>query len=224
MGTLIAIEGLDGSGKSTQIKLLADRLTGEGIPAKTVSFPHYESDSSALVKMYLAGEFGSEPGDVNAYCASLFYAVDRYASFRTDWESYYQKGGVVVSARYTTSNAIHQMSKLPEAEWPGFMEWLFDLEFGKIGLPAPDLVIFLDMPPEVSQKMMTGRYQGDENKKDIHERDEGYLENCRKAAYRLAKQYGWLVIHCAEGDAPRSREAIAEEVFAAVKEKIEGKA
>lgn len=218
MGKLIAIEGLDGSGKTTQIELLSKRLREEGIPADTISFPNYESDSSALVKMYLAGDFGSKPGDVNAYAASLFFAVDRYASFKTDWEKYYNGGGVVISARYTTSNAIHQTSKLPESEWDSYLDWLFETEFEKMGLPRPDLVIFLDMPPEVSQKMMTGRYHGDETKKDIHERDRGYLDRCRKAATYIAEKNGWHTVGCAENGEPRSRAEIAEEIYSEVTE------
>ena len=218
MGKLIAIEGLDGSGKTTQIELLSKRLREEGIPADTISFPNYESDSSALVKMYLAGDFGSKPGDVNAYAASLFFAVDRYASFKTDWGKYYNGGGVVISARYTTSNAIHQTSKLPESEWDSYLDWLFETEFEKMGLPRPDLVIFLDMPPEVSQKMMTGRYHGDETKKDIHERDRGYLDRCRKAATYIAEKNGWHTVRCAENSEPRSREEIAEEIYSEVTE------
>ena len=141
MGKLIAIEGLDGSGKSTQIELLAKRLEENGIEAKTVSFPNYESDSSALVKMYLGGEFGSNAVDVNAYTASLFFAVDRFASFRTGWQKYFDNGGVVISARYTTSNAIHQTSKLSENEWDEYLDWLFDTEFCK-GICCKSYVLF----------------------------------------------------------------------------------
>lgn len=220
MGHFIAVEGLDGSGKTTQVDLLARRLSERGIPAKTVSFPHYESDSSALVKMYLAGEFGEKPGDVNAYAASLFYAVDRYASFRTDWEKNLLAGETVISARYTTSNAIHQTAKLPREEWDTYIHWLFETEYEKMGLPKPDLVIFLDMPPEVSQKMMTERYGGDESKKDIHERDEAYLVACRQAARYLAEQDGWITISCAENGAPRSIESISDELLALVLQTI----
>jgi len=216
MGKLVIIEGLDGSGKTTQTDLLSKRLSEGGYSVKTVSFPNYESDSSALVKMYLAGEFGSHPDDVNAYTASLFYAVDRYASFRTGWENYYNEGGNVIAARYTTSNAIHQTSKLPENEWDSYLDWLFETEFGKMKLPKPDLVIFLDMPPLVSQKMMTGRYMGDESKKDIHERDTEYLKNCRRAAKYIADKYGWLVISCAENGEPRTIADISDDVYSAV--------
>ena len=156
MGKLIVIEGLDGSGKSTQLELLPKNLEKAGILCKSVSFPDYESDSSALVKMYLSGEFGSKPEDVNAYAASCFYAVDRYASYKSKWGEYYDNGGIIVSGRYTTSNAVHQASKLSEDHWQDFLSWLYDFEYKKIGIPKPDLVIFLDMPTEVFGTLQKG--------------------------------------------------------------------
>ena len=128
-GKLIVLEGLDGSGKATQAALLTEYLSHQGVPVKKITFPDYASDSSALVKMYLAGKFGTHPDDVNAYAASAFYAVDRFASFKTNWGSFYQNGGVVVADRYTTSNAVHQCSKLPEEEWPAYLDWLFTFEY-----------------------------------------------------------------------------------------------
>ena len=213
MGKLIVIEGLDGSGKSTQLELLPENLRKNGIDSKTVSFPDYDSDSSALVKMYLNGEFGKKPEDVNIYSASLFYAVDRFASYKTTWGQYYNKNGVIVSGRYTTSNAVHQTSKMPEADWQGFLDWLYDLEYNKVGIPKPDKVIFLDMPIDVSQKLLSGRYKGDEAKKDIHESDTAYLEKCRKAAMFTAAYSDWTVIPCAQGDKPRSIADIANDIL-----------
>ncbi|MDO4607844.1 MAG: deoxynucleoside kinase [Clostridia bacterium] len=213
MGKLIVIEGLDGSGKSTQLELLPQNLLKKGIKSRTVSFPDYDSDSSALVKMYLGGQFGKKPGDVNAYAASLFYAVDRYASFKTGWGEYYNQAGIIVSGRYTTSNAVHQTSKMPESDWQGFLDWLYDLEYNKVAIPKPDKVIFLDMPIEVSQKLMSGRYKGDESKKDIHESDTAYLEQCRKAAMFTAKYSGWTIIPCAKDGEPRSIEDIANDIL-----------
>ena len=125
---------------------------------REITFPNYESDSSALVKMYLAGQFGQHPDDVNAYAASSFYAVDRYASYKKDWGSFYENGGIVIADRYTTSNAVHQCSKLPPEQWESFLGWLFDFEFHLLGLPAPDEVIYLQVDPAVSQKLMTQRY------------------------------------------------------------------
>lgn len=214
MGKLIVIEGLDGSGKSTQLELLPQNLKLQGIESRSVSFPDYDSNSSALVKMYLGGEFGKKPGDVNAYAASLFYAVDRFASYKTTWGEYYNQNGVIVSGRYTTSNAVHQTSKMDEHEWQGFLDWLYDLEYNKVGIPKPDKVIFLDMPIEVSQKLLSGRYEGDEGKKDIHESDTAYLDKCRKAAMFTAQYSGWTIIPCSQDGEPRSIEDIANDVLA----------
>ena len=216
MSKLIVIEGLDGSGKSTQLELLPASLQKSGIECRTVSFPDYESLSSSLVKMYLGGEFGSRPGDVNAYAASSFYAVDRYASFKTGWGEFYQSGGTVVAGRYTTSNAVHQASKLKPDRWEDFLSWLYDFEYNKIGIPKPDMVIFLDMPTEVSQKLLAKRYSGDNAKKDIHERDVDYLNHCRNAALFTAKYSGWQIVPCAENGEARSVEAIAEDILSRV--------
>lgn len=213
MGKLIVIEGLDGCGKSTQLELLPKNLAKNGIESRSVSFPDYDSNSSALVKMYLGGEFGKKPGDVNAYAASLFYAVDRFASYKTNWGEYYNQNGVIVSGRYTTSNAVHQTSKMDEGEWQGFLDWLYDLEYNKVAIPKPDKVIFLDMPIEVSQKLLSGRYQGDEAKKDIHESDTDYLNKCRKAAMFTAEYSGWTIIPCAQNGEPRSIDDIAKDIL-----------
>ncbi len=212
MGKLIVIEGLDGCGKSTQLELLPKNLKANGIDCRSVSFPDYESNSSALVKMYLNGDFGSKPSDVNAYAASVFYAADRYASFKTTWGNFYNNGGAVIAGRYTTANAVHQCSKLPPEQWEDFLNWLYDFEYVKIGIPKPDLVMFLDMPIEVSQKLLSGRYEGDNTKRDIHERDTEYLDNCRKSALFTANFSGWKIISCARGGQPRSIEEIAEEI------------
>ncbi len=213
MGRLIVLEGLDGSGKSTQLSLLPDGLKKSGIECKTVSFPDYQSSSSALVKMYLNGDFGKKPDDVNAYAASAFYTVDRFASYKSDWEDYYNNGGTVIAGRYTTSNAVHQTSKLPENEWTGFLDWLYDFEYNKISIPKPDKVIFLDMPVEVSQKLLSKRYCGDNAKKDIHESDVSYLSKCRKAALFTAEYSGWDIVPCAENGEARSIEDIASDVL-----------
>ena len=212
-GRLIVLEGLDGSGKSTQLALLREKLSGD---VRFVKFPAYDSPSSALVKLYLAGAFGSRPEDVNAYAASAFYAVDRYASYKTDWGPAYEAGATILCDRYATSNAVHQAAKLDGSARDAYLDWLIDFEFEKLGIPRPDAVIFLDMPVAVSQRLMSARYEGDEGKKDIHERDVAYLEHCRQAALYAARRLNWSVIACAEGDAPRSREAIAADVYAAV--------
>lgn len=213
MGKLIVIEGLDGSGKSTQLELLPKRLEEHGISVKKVSFPDYDNPSSTLVKMYLGGDFGKKAGDVNAYAASVFYTVDRYASFKQSWGEFYLDGGTIVSGRYTTSNAVHQTSKLPRESWEDFLDWLYDFEYEKIGIPKPDKVIFLDMPIEVSQKLLDGRYEGNGGKKDIHESDVEYLNRCREAARFTAEYSDWTVIPCAKDGEPRGIEDISDDIL-----------
>ena len=212
-GTLIVIEGLDGSGKATQAKLLFESLRQQGKDVRQVSFPDYDSDSSALVKMYLAGDFGSDPGDVNAYAASTFFAVDRYASFKKNWREFYENGGVVIADRYTTSNAVHQCSKLPEAEWEEYLNWLFHFEYDLLGIPAPDRVFYLQTAPGVNQKLLDRRYHGDEQKKDIHERNADYLAQSRAAAEFCARKLGWTTIHCVKDGSMRGIQEIHEELL-----------
>lgn len=216
MGKLIVIEGLDGSGKGTQAAELAKNLAFRGAPVRKVSFPDYASDSSALVKMYLSGQFGKDPQDVNAYAASTFYAVDRFASFKRDWGGFYQGGGIVVADRYTTSNAVHQCSKLPQEQWDAFLAWLFDFEYHLLGIPSPDLVVYLSVDPAVSQRLMTGRYQGDESKKDIHEGNLAYLRRSRLAAEYCSRRLGWQEIECCRNGQMRSVEAIQSDILALV--------
>ena len=219
-GRLIVIEGLDGSGKATQAKLLAETLQKQGLKVRSVTFPDYESDSSALVKMYLRGEMGSHPDDVNAYAASTFYAVDRYASYKKDWQKAYAEGEIIIADRYTTSNMVHQCSKLPKEQWESYLDWLFDLEYTKMGIPAPDAVVYLQVDPAVSQRLMSQRYQGDESKKDIHEKDTEYLARSRNAAEYCADRYGWRRVECTGDGAMRSIESIHASVLQTLKEII----
>ena len=216
MGKLIVLEGLDGSGKSTQLSLLEMALQKMNINFKTVSFPEYDLPSCAPVKMYLAGEFGTKPNDVNAYAASLFYAVDRFASLKKNWGEFYQNGGIILAGRYTTSNAIHQTSKLDESEWADYLDWLEELEYTKVGIPKPDKVIYLNVPVEVSQGLLSSRYEGDEAKKDIHERDVNYLLHCHKAAEFAKVRFSWDNVECYENGVMRSRESIANEILSLV--------
>jgi len=199
---LIVLEGLDGSGKSTQLALLRGWLLAQGVEPVTIKLPDYEDDSSILVRQYLAGRFGHQPGDVNAYAASLFYAVDRYANYKLKWAEDYAAGRVILADRYTTSNAYHQATKLPREQWPAFFAWLEETEYGKLGIPKPDLVFYLDMPLEVSRKLISARYQGDESRRDIHEADFKYLTQCREAALTAANSMGWIAINCAENNKP----------------------
>ncbi len=213
MGKLIVIEGLDGSGKATQAKLLYNALKNKGENIVQVTFPNYESNSSALVKMYLSGEFGTNVNDVNAYASSLFFGVDRYASFKTQWSTHYNDGGIVVCDRYTTSNAVHQCCKTPKEKWDEFLNWLFETEYEKIAIPKPDIVIYLDVEPSISQNLMTQRYKGSESKKDIHEKDVGYLNDSREVANYCANKYNWLIIKCTKDGKMRSIEDIHQEIL-----------
>lgn len=219
-GKLIVIDGLDGSGKSTQAKRLYDTLAAAGKRVKLISFPDYEKSSSALVRMYLAGEFSQNADDVNAYAASSFYAVDRYASYMKYWRDFYESGGLVIATRYVSSNAIHQMEKLPREEWDGFLSWLADYEYEKLGLPRPDRILFLDMPRDAADKLIENRYGGDESKKDIHEKNRKYLEQCERTAAYAAKNEGWTVIPCAQDGVPRPQEDIAEEILTVLNKEL----
>lgn len=219
MQKLIVIEGLDGSGKATQARALTAALQSSGLPVRKVSFPDYDSPSSALVKMYLGGEFGSRPEDVNAYAASSFYAVDRFASFKKDWQGDYA-AGVVIADRYTTSNAIHQCSKLERSEWDRYLDWLFDFEYHLLGIPEPSLVVYLQVDPAVSQKLMRERYHG-EDLRDIHEKDLDYLRRCRAAAEYCAEKLGWRVVDCCRDGAMRPIEEIQVEIQALVQQLLQ---
>lgn len=220
MGRLVVLEGLDGSGKATQTARLCRALQKAGCAYRHISFPDYNQPSSALVKLYLSGAFGGRPADVNPYAASSFYAVDRYASFRQFWQADYASGRCIVADRYTTSNLVYQQAKLPRAQWPAFMEWVADYEYRRLGLPEPDVVLFLDMPPATAQQLMAKRYHGDRAREDIHERDIAYQDACRQAALYAAGALGWRVIPCAQGQNALPVETIADAVLAAVRESL----
>lgn len=210
---LIVIDGLDGSGKSTQFALVQDNLTNGGIKYRAISFPDYDKPSSALVKMYLNGEFSNNADEINAYAASSFYAVDRYASFKLYWEDYYNSDGLILASRYVSSNAIHQMVKLPRSSWDDYLHWLEDYEYNKLGLPKPDKTIFLDMAVEVSQKLLDNRYNGDISKKDIHESNIEYLRRCRETALYAADKLGWIVLECNSDNLPIAIDIINEKLM-----------
>jgi len=222
-GKVIVIEGCDGSGKATQTKILFDRLISEGYNVKKVEYPNYESDSSALVKMYLNGDFGSNPGDINPYAASSFYAVDRYASFKKEWEKFYLEGGIIIADRYTTANMIHQASKISDdVHREVFLEWLWDLEFVKFGLPIPECVLFLDVVPSCSQELMENRankINGFEDK-DIHENDSAYLLNSYNNSCKIAKKYNWEKINCVNSGKLRKIDEIHQEIYSFIIDNI----
>ena len=213
MGKLIVIEGTDGSGKSTQFRRLTEHLKQDAREFQTLVFPQYSEPSSALIRMYLGGEFGSKPSDVNAYAASAFYAVDRYASFKKGWGEWYDNGGLIVSDRYTTSNAVHQASKETGAQQQEFLKWLYEFEYDKLGLPRPDLTIYLDVPTDFTEKMMRGREAATNTHADIHEQDMQYLATCRRTGRAAAAYYGWTVVECVRDGAMRSIEDIHDEIY-----------
>ncbi len=221
MSKLIIIEGLDGCGKSTQTALVEKYFDEKNINYKKIKLPDYDSPSSTLVKMYLSGDFGKNADDVNAYAAGAFYAVDRFASYKLDWGRDYNDGTVILADRYATSNSIYQMEKLDENEWDSYLDWSADFEYNKIGIPKPDLVIYLDMPVEISQRLMTSRYNGDEGKKDVHEADADFLNRCRRSALYTAKKQGWAVIPCSDGENPLPVEEIHNTVIDFVKRELE---
>ena len=219
-GKLYVIEGVDGSGKATQTELLYQALLAEGKPVRKVSFPDYDSPSSSLIKMYLNGEFGTDPQSVNAFATSVFFAVDRFASFRKDWQEFYENGGIIIADRYVTSNLVHQAGKISDAaEKERYIQWLSDLEYNIFGLPKPDRVIFLDMPPAYSLKL---RQQRNELKQgltaDIHEADQTYLQNAYKNAIGIAKHQEWHTISCVTDDNIRTIEDIHDEILRTIHE------
>lgn len=219
-GKLIVLEGIDGSGKSTQYKRLCRRLADEGRDFKSIVFPRYDQPSSSLIREYLSGSYGSRPGDVNAYAASAFYAVDRFASFKTDWQDYYENGGLILADRYTTSNACHQGSKLPEGERQEFLDWLYEFEFERLGLPRPELVVYLDVELENARRQMTQRQRLTDSSADIHEKDFEYLSACLEAGRYACGHYGWTRIRCTENGEMRSVEEIHGQIYKALMERI----
>ena len=221
MGKLIVIEGTDGSGKSTQFRLLTERVAAEGRPFEKLVFPQYKEESSALIRMYLGGEFGSKPSDVNAYAATAFFAVDRYASYKKVWGQWYENGGLILSDRYTTSNAVHQASKEPEENRAAYLKWLYEFEYENLGLPCPDLTIYLDVPTDFTEKMMRSREAATNTTADIHEQDLEYLATCRRTGKAAAEFYGWTVINCVRDGQMRSIEDIHEEIYGHVKACLE---
>ena len=211
---LVVIEGVDGSGKQTQTQLLHDRLK-DNFKIRRLTFPDYNSDTSALVKMYLGGEFGNKPESVNAYASSSFYAVDRIGGYLKDWHEDYERGDFILCDRYTTSNAVHQAGKLSGKERDDYLDWLFDYEYKLLGLPKPDLVFFLDVPPEVSRELMKNRNNKitGESEKDIHESNADYITKSYENALYVAKKCGWNVIECVKNGKLRSIEDINDEIY-----------
>ena len=212
-GRLIVFEGTDGSGKSTQFRRFCQAAEDRGLTYQRLVFPQYSEPSSALIRMYLGGEFGAHPQDVNPYAASAFYAVDRYASLKKVWGKFYEEGGLILTDRYSTSNAVHQAVKCSPAERPAFLRWLDEFEHDKLGLPRPDLVLYLDMPTQQAVQLLRSREAATHTQADIHELDTGYLAACRDCALEAARVLGWQVIPCMAGDRLRSIEEIHQDIL-----------
>lgn len=223
-GKLFVIDGTDGSGKQTQFNKLKERLDQENIDYRTVSFPNYDSPSSSLVKMYLSGEFGKNAKDVSPYIASTFYAADRYATFKKEYEEYYNNGGIILADRYTTANMVHQAGKIEDKEeLEKFLNWLWDFEFNLYGLPVPTEVFFLNMPVEKSLELIKDRDNKFTNdaKKDIHESDVNHLKDAHKAACYVAKKYNWYEINCVDSNNNiRTIEDIHKEIYNEIEKTI----
>lgn len=217
---LIAIDGLDASGKMTQTELLERRIAETGLPYRHLSFPTYDGEYSAHVKMYLSGRFGEDPEAVNPFAASSFFGADRYCSYMLDWKEDYDAGHIVLANRYTSANAVHQLSKLDVSEYDGFLDWLMDYEYNKLSIPKPDAVIYLCVPPEVSQKMIQHRCDETGAEKDIHESNKRHLENSYRAALYSAERLGWIKIDCARNGELRPREEIHAEIVERLKDII----
>ena len=217
MGKLIVLEGTDGSGKATQTARLLARLESEGVRCRKIEFPRYDEESSALIRMYLGGAFGDRPEDVGPYAASTFYAVDRYASYKQDWGNFYRDGGVVLSDRYTTSNAVHQGCKVPEADLGAFFDWLYDFEYVRLELPKPDLVIYLDVDIETSLARMRRREAKNHTHADIHEKDSDYLLACLRTGRLAAEHYGWRRIDFLRDGVEREKQEKNDEIFDIIK-------
>ena len=216
---LIVLEGVDASGKATQTKRLCERLTQEGKNIMKITFPDYDSPSSAPVKMYLSGELGETADSINAYAASALFAVDRFCSYRKNWKEFLDKGGYVIADRYVTSNFIHQASKIDDLKMRDeYLDFQSDLEYNKIGLPKPDAVLFLDVPPEVSLKLIAQRENKFDNEAshDIHERDPQHLHKSYASAVYVADKFNFIKINCTKDGNLKSIEDIANIVYDAV--------
>lgn len=219
---LIAVDGLDASGKKTQTELLAAAFREKGVKYRYISFPTYNGDYSALVNMYLSGRFGDDPEIVNPYAASSFFASDRYCSYMLDWKKDHDAGSVILADRYTSANAVHQLSKLPRDEYDGFLDWLTDYEYRRLQIPKPDAVIYLCLPPELSIKLLEKRCGETGAGKDIHESNREHLENSYKAALYSAEKLGWMKIDCSTGGEIRGIDDIHREIITRLRERLPG--
>lgn len=218
MGKVIVIEGSDGSGKATQTRMLYDYLLRMGKKVRMVSYPNYESPSSSLVKMYLGGEFGEDAFAVNPYVASSFYAVDRFASYLKEWKEFYESGddNVVLCDRYVTSNMLHQTAKIEgNKNKEAFLDWEYEFEYIKGGLPVPDRVFFLDVSPQTTFRLMKDRVNKitQQAEKDIHEANPEFLIKSYENSLLVGEKYGWTRISCCDGEGNMKSVEVIHEII-----------
>lgn len=221
MGYIVVIEGTDGCGKQTQAKALMEKLRELGYPVMTQSFPNYESLSAGPVKMYLGGEFGADTS-MDAYQASSLFAVDRLCTYKKNLEGFYNNGGIIVMDRYVQSNMLHQAGKIRERdEVNKYLEWLDNLEFNILGLPRPNRVMFLDVPVNVSRKLMEERgIHKTGTVKDVHEENPEHLIQAYNSGKYVSEKFGWDVIPCTKDGNMKSIEEISGLIFDKVKQDL----
>ncbi|MCL2212872.1 MAG: thymidylate kinase [Oscillospiraceae bacterium] len=213
MSKLFVIDGLDGSGKGTITSRLEAHFCASSVPVRRISFPMYDRESSTLVRMYLEGRLGGSPEDTGPYAASAMFALDRYISFRTDWSEAYHGDGIIIADRYTSANIVHQMTKIPREKWDEFIDWMLDFEHTKLGLPAPDKVIYLDMLPQLSGRNIAKRSADTGRNIDIHEKDTHHLAKSREAGLYAAARLGWFLVDSHENGGLRSLDKVFDEVL-----------
>jgi len=228
-GKFIVLEGIDGSGKSTQAKLLAKTLKEEGYKVSFIDFPQHGQKSAGLVDEYLTGKYGKKAKEVSPYQASVFYACDRYdASFKI--RNWIKKGFIVIADRYIGSNVGHQGGKIENVkERRKYLRWLYDFEYGIFKIPKPDINFILKIKSGIAQKLSKKIFDKEKlikkkgylgHKKDIHEKDLSHLENAEKAYLFAAKEFpkDFKVIECFEKKRLLSPEVIHKKILKIVKE------
>ena len=217
-GKIIVIEGLDGSGKYTQSKILSDKLTYLGKDVKMISMPNYDSESSGPVRMYLNSQISSDPKTVNPYATSSFFAVDRFINYFCDWKMFYDnEDSIIICDRYTTSNMIYQLAKVDRERWDSFLNWIDEYEYKHLKIPRPDLVIYLKVSVNISHRLIASR----SSSYDLHESNLNFLRICEKAADFSSKKFDWKVINCSPDEIDiMPLELISSQVFKIVKDNI----